>query len=166
VSSHCQYCTVHLGELLLGIEVMQVQEVIRPQPMTRVPLAAHVVRGLINLRGHIVTAVDLRARFGMPPLDAGQQSMNVVLRTTAGPVSLLVDRIGDVLEVPATVREAVPATVPVATRELLTGVYQLSGGLLLVLDIGRTLGLTSAAVAEAASGPLPERCRSGAAPCR
>lgn len=166
MSSHCQYCTVHLGELRLGIEVVQVQEVIRPQPMTRVPLAGHGVRGLINLRGHIVTAVDLRERFGLPPFGDGCQSMNVVVRTAGGSVSLLVDRIGDVLEVRTMDREPVPATVPLATRELLTGVYQLSGGLLLVLGIGRTLDLTPAAVVEAASGPLPESCRSGAGPCR
>lgn len=151
MSSHGQYCTVHLGELLLGIAVVQVQEVIRPQPMTRVPLATHGVRGLINLRGHIVTAVDLRARFGLPPLGDGQQSMNVVVRTPGGPVSLLVDRIGDVLELRTADREPVPATVPAATRELLTGVYQLSGGLLLILDTVAALGL------EAAGAPVEGR---------
>lgn len=144
MSSHCQYCTVHLGELLLGIDVVQVQEVIRPQPMTRVPLAGHGVRGLINLRGHIVTAVDLRARFGLPPLVDGRQSMNVVVRTTGGPVSLLVDRIGDVVELPEATSEAVPSTVSAETRALVTGIYQLPGRLLLVLDTVAVLEVLAA----------------------
>ncbi len=141
MSTQNQYCTAHLGDLLLGIEVVEVQEVIRAQPMTRVPLAGQGVRGLINLRGHIVTAVDLRERFGLPPLDDGRQSMNVVVRTADGPVSLLVDRIGDVLEVASTHREAVPANVTPVIRALVTGIYKLPGRLLLVLDTARTLDL-------------------------
>ncbi len=141
MSTHCQFCTVHLGDLLLGIDVVEVQEVIRAQPMTRVPLAGPGVRGLINLRGHIVTAVDLRERFGLPPLDHGRQAMNVVVRTAAGPVSLLVDRIGDVLEAASADREALPANVAPAIRALVAGIYKLPGRLLLVLDTARTLGL-------------------------
>lgn len=76
-----QFCTFHLDSLFLGIEVLRVQEVIRAQPMTHVPLAPPAVKGLINLRGQIVTAIDLRDRFGLPPLPSEQAPMNVVVRT-------------------------------------------------------------------------------------
>src|SRR6266851_5692622 len=94
-----QFCTFLVDNLFLGIEVRQVQEVIRYQEMTRVPLAAPVVQGLINLRGQIVTALDLRRRLELADRPAGQLPMNVVMRTTEGATSFLVDRIGDVLEV-------------------------------------------------------------------
>lgn len=142
-----QFCIVHVDALLLGIEVLEVQEVLRAQPMTRVPLAGGGVRGLINLRGHIVTAVDLRERLGLPPRPGGQASMNVVIRTPEGPVSLLVDGIGDVLDIPEADREPVPATVAPATRALVSGVYKLPGHLLLALDTARAIGLDPAGVA-------------------
>jgi purine-binding chemotaxis protein CheW len=140
-----QYCTFHLGDLFLGIEVLQVQEVIRAQGMTRVPLAAPAVKGLINLRGQIVTAIDLRERLSLPPRADGQQAMNVVVRTDEGAVSLLVDEIGDVLEVDEAHYESVPDTLPPAARALIRGVYKLPERLLLILDTERTLALEPAA---------------------
>jgi purine-binding chemotaxis protein CheW len=136
-----QFCTFLLGELFFGIEVLKVQEVIRSQLMTRVPLAPPAVRGLINLRGQIVTAIDLRERLGLPPLDPGREPMNVVVRTADGAVSLLVDEIGDVLETEAEHCEEPPATLPGAARELIRGVYQLPERLLLVLDTEKALML-------------------------
>src|SRR5438445_1840154 len=94
-----QFCTFFLDELFFGVEVKKVQEVLRYQVMTRVPLAPPVVRGLINLRGQIVTAMDLRIRLQLSELPADQLPMNVVVRDGDGATSLLVDRIGDVLEV-------------------------------------------------------------------
>ena len=93
-----QFCTFSVNDLLLAIDVLEVQEVIRYQDMTRVPTAPPVVRGLINLRGQIVTAIDLRRRLGLPPAGDDQRPMNVVVRTDDGAVSLLVDEIGDVIE--------------------------------------------------------------------
>jgi purine-binding chemotaxis protein CheW len=136
-----QFCTFLLGELFFGIEVLKVQEVIRSQLMTRVPLAPPAVRGLINLRGQIVTAIDLRERLGLPPLDPGREPMNVVVRTADGAVSLLVDEIGDVLETEAEHYEEPPATLPGDARELIRGVYQLPERLLLVLDTEKALML-------------------------
>jgi len=136
-----QFCTFHLGDLFLGISVVQVQEVIRGQQMTRVPLAGRGVRGLINLRGQIVTAVDLRERLGLPPLADGRVPMNVVVRTEDGAVSLLVDDIGDVLETTANQYEPVPETLAPAARALIQGVYKLPGRLLLVLDTAKALEL-------------------------
>jgi purine-binding chemotaxis protein CheW len=136
-----QFCTFHLGSLYLGIEVLQVQEVIRPQEMTRVPLAPRAVTGLINLRGQIVTAIDLRRRLGLADRPAGTEAMNVVVQTDEGAVSLMVDEIGDVLEVTAEAFEAPPETLPAEARGLSRGVYKLRDGLLLVLDTRRALEL-------------------------
>ena len=108
-----QLCTFLLDEMLFGIDVMNVQEVIRYQEMTAVPLASSVVRGLINLRGQIVTAIDLRARLGLPRARRGRAPMNVVVRTDDGVVSLLVDEIGDVLEVDERSYERAPETMSV-----------------------------------------------------
>src|SRR5580704_502420 len=94
-----QYSTFYVDKLYFGIEVLQVQEVLRYQEMTRVPLAPEVIEGLINLRGQIVTAVDMRRRLRLPPRAGTQTPMNMVVRTDDGAVSLLVDEIGDVLDV-------------------------------------------------------------------
>jgi purine-binding chemotaxis protein CheW len=136
-----QFCTFSLGELFFGIEVLQVQEVIRAQAMTRVPLASHAVRGLINLRGQIVTAIDLRDRLGLPPLGEGKSPMNVVVRTDEGPVSLLVDEIGDVMETEEEQFEMPPETLAASARDLILGVYKLPDRLLLILDTEKVLGL-------------------------
>ncbi len=94
-----QFCTFYLDKLLFGVELKGVQEVMRALDMTRVPLAPAVVSGLINLRGQIVTAVDLRRRLELEPSPPGSETMNVVVRSEDGPVSLVVDEIGDVVEV-------------------------------------------------------------------
>ena len=91
-----QFCTFFLKDQFFGVPVQQVQEVIRYQEMTRVPLTPQVIRGLINLRGQIVMAVDLRRRFAMEDRPASQLPMNVVVRTDDGAVSFLVDEIGAV----------------------------------------------------------------------
>lgn len=121
--------------------MLEVQEVIRWQVMTRVPLAPPAVSGLINLRGQIVTAVDLRRRLGLPDRANGVDPMNVVVRTVDGVVSLQVDEIGDVLDVPAEAFEPPPETLDERTRGLIRGVYKLPGRLLLVLDTEQVLNL-------------------------
>ncbi len=146
MSSVRQFCTFHVGPLFLGIEVCLVQEVIRAQAMTRVPLAARAVRGLINLRGQIVTAIDLRERLGMPQAEGDRAPMNVVVCTEDGPVSLLVDDIGDVLEAEDADYEDPPETLDPVSRELIRGVYKLPERLLLVLDTAAALGLEPPAV--------------------
>lgn len=139
-----QYCTFHLDTLFLGIEVLRVQEVIREQPMTRLPLAPAEVSGLINLRGQIVTAIDLRERFGLPRRADGRPPMNVVVQTDEGAVSFLVDEIGDVIETDPDAFELPPETVHGAARELILGVYKLPARLLLVMDCDRALAIESA----------------------
>ncbi|MBX7078327.1 MAG: chemotaxis protein CheW [Nannocystaceae bacterium] len=133
-----QLCTFSLGELLFGVAVTHVQEVIRYQEMTSVPLAPALIRGLINLRGQIVTALDMRARLGLPARE-GELPMNVVLRTTDGVVSLLVDEIGDVVQADESAFERVPETTDGILREIVSGVYKLDRRLLLLLDVERVM---------------------------
>jgi purine-binding chemotaxis protein CheW len=141
MSESKQYSTFFLGGLFLGVEVLKVQEVIRCQEMTRVPLAPRMIQGLINLRGQIVTAVDLRRRFELPPRPDEQPPMNVVVRCDDGAVSLLVDEIGDVVEIQDEAYERPPETVKGVARELITGVYKLKERLMMVLDTDRAVSL-------------------------
>lgn len=136
-----QFSTFVVDRLLFGVEVEKVQEVIRYQTMTRVPLAPSVVKGLINLRGQIVTAVDLRCRLGLPARTGAELPMNVVIRHDDGAVSLLVDEIGDVLEVEQDAFELPPGTLAGKVRELVRGVYKLKQSLLIVLDTDKILNL-------------------------
>jgi purine-binding chemotaxis protein CheW len=130
-----QFCTFYLDKLLFGVELKGVQEVIRSLEMTKVPLAPEVVSGLINLRGQIVTAVDLRRRLELEPAPPDTQPMNVVVRSEDGAVSLLVDEIGDVVEVDETSFEPPPETLRSSVRAMIVGVHKLSDRLMLVLDI-------------------------------
>ena len=146
-----QFCTFYLDNLLFGVELKGVQEVIRSLEMTKVPLAPEVVSGLINLRGQIVTAVDLRRRLELEPAPPDTQPMNVVVRSEDGAVSLLVDEIGDVVEVDETSFEPPPETLRSSVRAMIVGVHKLSDRLMLVLDIERAChmaDLNKAAAAE------------------
>jgi purine-binding chemotaxis protein CheW len=134
-----QYCTFFVNGYYFGLDVRNVQEIIRYQEMTRVPLAPPTVRGLINLRGQIVTAIDLRRRLELNDRPADQLPVNVVVQTDDGPVSLLVDEIGDVLEVAEKLFERPPETLQGTARELIQGAYKLQDRLLLILDIAKTL---------------------------
>jgi purine-binding chemotaxis protein CheW len=132
-----QFCTFRLAGHEFGVDVRRVQEVIRYQQVTRVPLAPPVVEGLINLRGQIVTALDLRRRLELPERAAEALPMNVVVRTDDGAVSFLVDDIGDVVDVDDTTFERAPETLQGVARRLILGVYKLSDRLLLILDTDR-----------------------------
>jgi purine-binding chemotaxis protein CheW len=132
-----QLCTFFIDRLFFGIDVRRVQEVIRYQEMTRVPLASPVVGGLINLRGQIVTAIDMRRRMGLPARPGDQLPMNVVVQGDEGVVSLLVDEIGDVVDVDEGSFEHAPVTLAASTKELIRGVYKLKQQLLLLLDTER-----------------------------
>jgi purine-binding chemotaxis protein CheW len=142
-----QFATFYLDDLFLGVEVEKVQEVLRYQEMTPVPLASSVVQGLINLRGQIVTAIDLRRRFGLEERAGGKRPMNVVLRTEDTLVSLLVDEIGDVLQLGDDRFEPPPETLRGPAAELIRGVFKLDGALLLVLDAERSLNVDGAQAA-------------------
>jgi purine-binding chemotaxis protein CheW len=142
-----QLCTFRVAGGYFGIPVEHVQEVVRPQPITPVPLAPPVVRGLINLRGQILTAIDLRSRLGLGEPGDQEKLMNVVVRTDDSPVSFLVDEIGEVLDVDEDTFEAPPETLQGDMRELIRGAYKLEGRLLLALSTERTVDLAGTAVA-------------------
>jgi purine-binding chemotaxis protein CheW len=140
-----QYCTFVLEKHFFGVEVENVQEVIPFLDTTPVPLAAQSIQGLINLRGQIVLAVDLRNCLGLEARPADIIPFNVVLRTEDGPVSYLVDDIRDVLEVEEECFERPPDTVQGLAREWITGAYKLEHQLLLTLDPMRLKSLGGAA---------------------
>jgi purine-binding chemotaxis protein CheW len=146
-----QFCTFYLDQLLFGVELQGVQEVIRSLDMTQVPLAPSVVSGLINLRGQIVTAVDLRRRLELRPRPAGELPMNVIVRGEDGAVSLLVDEIGDVVEVEEKTFEPPPETLRGPVRTMILGVHKLKDRLMHVLDTQRACQMTEVAESVAVS---------------
>lgn len=141
-TDHQQFCTFFLDDRFFGVEVEKVQEVIRYQVVTPVPLASPVVRGLINLRGQIVTAIDLRRLLQVGDRTDDRQPINIVVHTRQGTFSLLVDRIGDVLDVEQSAFEHPPDTLEGIARELIQGTYKLQGRLLLTLNINKLFNPT------------------------
>jgi purine-binding chemotaxis protein CheW len=134
VTSTQRFSTFTVDNLLFGIDVLKVQEVLRCQEITKVPLAPPEVEGLINLRGQIVTAINARRLLQLPARTQGAKPMNMVIRRDGAAVSLLVDDIGDVIEVASDLFEPAPDNMPRSQTELLEGVFKLDGRLLLVLN--------------------------------
>ncbi len=129
-----QYVTFRAGGLFFGVDVLKVQEIIRYQAMTPVPLAPTAVKGLINLRGQIIAAVDLRSILELDNEKDDEKPMNVVIRAGDETISLLVDSIGDVIEVDKNEYESTPETIAPHIRGILHGVFKLKEELLLVLN--------------------------------
>jgi purine-binding chemotaxis protein CheW len=137
--SEKRYASSRVGDLLVGVAVDAVEEVTAGAELTPVPLAPPVVRGLVNLRGRIVTAIDLRRSLHLVDRPADQRPINVILRTDGGSIGLLVDAVGDVLDVDEDDCEPPPETLPGQLRELMTGAYRVDGGLLLALNTERVV---------------------------
>ena len=127
-------CTFAVDHLCIGVEVGRVQEVVRRQATTPVPLAPEAIEGVLNLRGQIVTAIDVRHRLGLPCPPDGSAPMNAVIRLDDEVVSLLVDEAGEVVEPSPESYEPVPSTASPQIRAMCTGTFKLEGSLLLVLD--------------------------------
>lgn len=138
-----QFCSFHLAELLMGIEVDKVQEVLRYNGATPVPLAADAICGLINLRGQIITAVDLRTRASLPKREDDAAAMNIVLSADGGAMSFVVDTVGEVIEVDDREFEDPPQTLKGDARRLIRGAYKLENELLLILDPDFALNVVS-----------------------
>jgi len=132
-------CTFRVAEHLLGLDIAVVQEVLRHQKITRLPLASRAVRGIMNLRGHIVPAVDLRRCLSLPSADGLDTATIVVRGREDATASLLVDEIGDVIRVDDSTFERTPETVAGLARDLIHGVFPLQDRLLLELDLGKVL---------------------------
>ena len=135
-------CTFRIGTISLGVEVRRVQEVIRAQRLTRVPGGPQAVRGLLNLRGQIVTALDLRQVFNVEHTEDPERLMNVVMRTIDGPVSFLVNEISDVVAVDKEYLESPPETLQGKVRHMIVGTYKLKDRLILVLNLEAIMKLT------------------------
>ena len=131
--------TFTLDGRLYGVDVDAVQEVLRGQTRTRIPLAPGTLAGLINLRGQVLSAIDLRVQLELPARDAEAEPMLVVIRVAGEPVALLVDTIGSVVDVDTDQFEPPPDTLSGSSRELLLGAYKLDNQLLLALDVDRAV---------------------------
>jgi len=137
--ARARYATFYAGGMMFGIDVQRVQEVVRHQTITPVPLAPPEVRGLMNLRGQLVTAIDTRIRLGMEPAPRDRDQVSVVIRTEGGAASLLADEAGDVMEAGEDSFEPPPDNLPARQRDLLEGIHKLDGNLLLILSPDRVL---------------------------
>ena len=146
ITTQSSLCTFRVGSLTLCVEVSRVQEVIRYQSTTAVPLAGSAIHGLMNLRGQIVTTLDLRKRLGLPERADDKPMMNIVLRSPDGPISLLVDQIGDVVEDAEGSFEQPPETLQGTHRDFIRGAFKRDDGLLLLLDTTKVIEVDSASV--------------------
>lgn len=155
MSADTPFASFFVADLFFGVEVEKVQEVIGAVELTPVPLAPAVVRGLLNLRGQIVTAIDVRRSLQLGEAPADQRPVNLILRADDGCVSLLVDGVGDVLDVRQDDFVFPPETLRGRPRELIRGAYTLDGRLLLVLDTEKIVNgiAATAAMDEVSTGP-------------
>jgi purine-binding chemotaxis protein CheW len=143
-----EYVTLRLANQLLGIPVLRVHDVLRPQAITPTPLAPAWVAGVLNLRGRIVTAINLRARLGLPARSDNEgRGMSIVVEYRGEPYSLLIDRVGEVLTLDEAEMERNPVTLDNVFRQISTGIFRLENELMVVLDVERILeiGLAEAA---------------------
>ena len=144
------FVTVMIAGQMFGIPVLSVQDVLGPQKITRIPLSPPEVAGALNLRGRIVTAIDVRRRLNLPPAPEGERGMSVVVEHKGEPYSLMIDHVGEVMELPEAAFERNPPTLDPLWRQVSNGIYRLDGKLLLVLDVNRLLEFGNVAPAVAA----------------
>ncbi len=136
------YLTIMIGDQIFGIPILQVQDVLGEQKVTRVPLAPPAVAGSLNLRGRIVTAIDVRTCLGMPRREKSndqRQEMSVVVENQNELYSLMIDRVGDVMSLQERDYENNPSTLDPQWRSVCQGIYRLKDRLLVVLDVPRLL---------------------------
>ena len=141
------YVTFTTADQMFGLPIERVQDVFKPTRITRVPLAGAEIAGVLNLRGRIVTAIELRCRLGLGARDDGRAAMAIGIESRGESFGLLVDAIGEVLKLPDSEREANPINLDRNLGRVAAGVYRLDGHLLVVLDIDRVLDLSAAAAA-------------------
>ena len=137
-----EYVTALIGGQLFGLPISRVQDVFMPERLTRVPLASGEIAGVLNLRGRIVTVIDMRARLGLPKNDTGKTSMAVGVDQRGESYGLLIDQIGEVLRLPDAGCEENPVNLDPRMARLAGGVHRLDGQLMVVLDVDRVLEIT------------------------
>ena len=136
-----QFVTLTVADQLCGVPVLGVRDILGEQVITRIPLAPPEVAGSLNLRGRIVTAIDLRRRLGLPPAPPGTKRMSVVAEQGGELYALLGDQVSEVMRVSAGAFERNPPTLPALWARFSTGIYRLEDQLLVVLDVGKLLAL-------------------------
>lgn len=142
-----EYVTVWIGQQLFGLPISRVQDVFMPHRLTQVPLASAEIAGVLNLRGRIVTAVDMRRRLGMPPAEEQRKPMAVGTEMQGESYGLLIDSVGEVLKLNDGTKEANPVNLDRRLQRVSSGVHRLDGQLLVVLDVDRVLDLGQEAAA-------------------
>lgn len=142
-----EYVTVLIGGQLFGLPISRVQDVFMPDRLTRVPLAAAEIAGVLNLRGRIVTAYDMRKRLGLTPRADSRPSMAVGIEVKGESYGLLIDSVGEVLKVDDGTREPNPVNLDAMLARVSAGVHRLEGQLMVVLDVDRVLETGAEAIA-------------------
>jgi purine-binding chemotaxis protein CheW len=138
------FVTLTVADQLCGVPVLAVRDILGEQTITRIPLAPPEIAGSLNLRGRIVTAIDLRCRLQLPPAEAAIKKMSVVTELGGELYALLVDQVSEVLSLKASAFERNPPTLERCWANFSNGIYRLDGRLLVVLDVGRLLALSDA----------------------
>ncbi len=144
-----EFITVKIADQLFGLPILKVEDVFSPHGITEVPLSNSEVAGVLNLRGRIVTAIDMRRRLGLPPRNGAGDSMAVGIEYKGESYGLMIDAVGEVLRLQEQALAPNPTNLDPAWREVSAGVYKLDGELMVVLDVVRVLefGLEHASVA-------------------
>ena len=142
-----EYVTVTIGGQLFGLPIARVLDVFAVERLARVPTAPPEIAGVLNLRGRVVTAIDMRQRLSLPPREAGGKRMAVGIELYGESYGLLVDTVGEVMKLPPAGRDAIPANLDASWARLAGGVHQLDVGLMVVLDVDRVLELPANALA-------------------
>lgn len=136
-----EFLTFYIGKQLFGVPVLSVRDVLKPQKLARIPLAPPEVAGAINLRGRIITTIDVRCRLGLQPSAEKVRCMSVVVNHGEELYSLMVDRVGEVLRVSPDIFENTPSTIGAKWRDLSDGIYRLEDALMIILDIPKLLAI-------------------------
>jgi purine-binding chemotaxis protein CheW len=142
-----EYVTVMIGGQLFGLPISRVQDVFVPERLTRVPLASPEIAGVLNLRGRIVTAIDMRRRLNLAPREGGRPAMAVGIDFRGESFGLLIDSVGEVMKLTDASREANPINLDPDLAQVSAGVHRLDGQLMLILDVDRVLDIGNSMIA-------------------
>ena len=135
-----QYVTIYISDQLFGLPISRVHDVFMPESVTRVPLSQIEIAGVLNLRGRIVTAIDMRKRLGLEPLEHEGSMMAIGIEFREESYGLIIDSVGEVLDLSETSREAVPSNMDSRWADIAAGVHRLENDLMVILDVDRVLG--------------------------